>query len=64
MPPTFSFHPIDLPTEKEIETLFAQWEAAEEEDNMKLHTQCECGSAKVNSPRHSTWCPKYEEEDE
>lgn len=22
-------------------------------------TVCECGSEKVGSPRHSTWCPKF-----
>jgi hypothetical protein len=25
-----------------------------------LELSCECGSAKVGSPRHSGWCPKYE----
>ena len=24
--------------------------------------RCECGSDKVGSPRHSTWCPKHEGE--
>lgn len=34
-----------------------------EDKEIKLHTnyvkKCECGSEKVGSSRHSTWCAKY-----
>lgn len=31
-------------------------------DSCQIFPTCECGSDKVGSPRHSTWCPKHEEQ--
>ena len=25
-----------------------------------ISSKCECGSEAVNSPKHSSWCPKFE----
>ena len=38
------------------------WDDNRIDEEVPVELKCECGSEKVGSPRHSSWCPKHVEE--
>jgi len=38
------------------------WDDNRIDEEVPAQIKCECGSEKVGSPRHSSYCPKYVEE--
>lgn len=45
---------LEIPTIEELDKAFDELFP-----ELKI-PKCECGSDKIKSPIHSTWCPKYE----
>lgn len=53
-----------LLTDDEVDKLLKEmkidwWDENTEPFPISIRITCECGSDKVGSPRHSSWCPKF-----
>lgn len=54
---------ITGPPAESTDSLFEEGEIEDllEDFFCKEEVKCECGSEKCGSPKHSGWCPKWEE---
>ena len=56
----------DALSDEEVRAKSPHWKAcdqsqSESPEQYKVPSQCECGADKVQSPTHSSWCPKHQD---